>query len=141
MKEPVGIESGNVRASACRDDDWCLSLSHHAVISLDLCFLPLGHLSLLLYLLQIYAKLPCFHGSLDFLQGCSSVFGRIPRRLFFHFLVKTDQNRSNQLFASLKTVPYPQNQVLLPTISTGNGNDQERTIPTFPCPSFGAHFG
>lgn len=70
MKKPVGIESGNVSASACGDDNRGLCLCHHAVIALDLCLLPLGHLSLLLYWLQIYAKLPCFHSSFAFLQGC-----------------------------------------------------------------------
>ena len=34
---------GNVRATACGDDDWSLSLSQHSVISLNLCLLPLGH--------------------------------------------------------------------------------------------------
>lgn len=70
MEKPVGIESGNVRATARGDNDWGLCLGHHAVVALDLYLLPLGHLSLLFYLLQIYAKLPCFNRSFDFLQGC-----------------------------------------------------------------------
>jgi hypothetical protein len=44
MEEPVGIESGNVRASACGDDDWGLRLRHHAVITLNLYFLPSCHI-------------------------------------------------------------------------------------------------
>ena len=43
MKKPVGIESGNVRAAACGNDDRGLCLDHHAAIALYLCLLPLGH--------------------------------------------------------------------------------------------------
>ena len=135
MEKPIGIESRNVRASTCRNNGWCLCLSHHAVISLDLCLLPLRHLSFLLYSLQIYAKLPCFHGSLDFLQGCISLFGHIPHHPFYLFLVKTGQNWSNHHFAALKTVLYPQNHVFLPTVNTENGRNQVGTNSRL-CPFF-----
>lgn len=36
------------------------------------------------------------------LQGCSSLFGHIPRRSFYLFLVKTGRNRSNHHIAALK---------------------------------------
>lgn len=44
VEEPVGIESWNVGASACGNDDWGLRLGHHAVIALDLCCLPSCHI-------------------------------------------------------------------------------------------------
>ena len=43
---------------------------------------------------------------------------------FYFILVKTVQKRSIHLFASLKTVPYPQNHVFLPTVNTENGRNQ-----------------
>ena len=58
------------------------------------------------------------------LQGCSPLFGRTSRRLFYLFLVKIGQNRSIYHFAAPKTVPYPQNHVFLPTVNTWNGRDQ-----------------
>ena len=124
MEKPVGIERRNVRAAARGDDDGSLCLSHHAVITLYLCLLPLGHLSLLFYWVQIYAKLACFHGRLAFLQGCSSLFGRIPRHPFYLFLVKIGQNRLIHRFVPPIAVTCQQKQVVLPTVNIGNGKDQ-----------------